>query len=169
MDAIELLERLGHVEPAEPEVLNRTAVALLALATIEQEEPEASTAEDFDGIVRGFRGVGIASSSSSSTHPDGLRRRRRRVFGGAAVGGGQRGCCRCPVHHTCSAGLPRRAFPIGGGRRTYAGGKRGSIPAAPSRVGCGAVLLPGQHRAAGMHHANRQWTRVCPLRIDDYP
>lgn len=52
MDAIELLEQLGRVEPADPDVLNRTADALWALAVAESQGAGVSVSERSTVLTR---------------------------------------------------------------------------------------------------------------------
>ncbi|MHB1929592.1 MAG: hypothetical protein ACYDEN_06220 [Acidimicrobiales bacterium] len=84
MDTMELLEQLGRVEPAAPEVLDRTAGALLALAGAE-ERPTATATEGTGRVAQLLRPTGTnrRCASPPAWHTDGSP--RRRWGAGAAV------------------------------------------------------------------------------------
>lgn len=89
MDTMELLEQLGCVEPADQEVLARTADALLELAAAEDRRPTVGVTAPVGRVVRLIRGSDPAGGpvSPSADRADGARhqRQRRWVARAAAV------------------------------------------------------------------------------------
>ena len=86
MDTMELLEQLGLVEPADPEVLDRTAEALLVLAATEERRSTACATGSSGRVMRLVR-VADASRGPASrpAGPTDVSRRRRWVVRVAAV------------------------------------------------------------------------------------
>jgi len=83
MDSVELLEELGRVEPPHPDVLNRTAAALRALATAEERGSEVGTRDDRKARRPGpntIPATGLESGSAVLARS----RRRRSILGGVA-------------------------------------------------------------------------------------
>jgi len=88
MDTMELLKQLGCVEPADQEVLARTADALLELAAAEKRRPTVGVTAPFGRVVRLIRGPDVAGGpvSPSADRADGSHRQRRWVARVAALG-----------------------------------------------------------------------------------
>jgi hypothetical protein len=80
MDTMELLKQLGCVEPADQEVLARTANALLELAAAEKRRPTVGVTAPFGRVVRLIGGSDVAGGpvSSSADRADGSHRQRQR-------------------------------------------------------------------------------------------
>ena len=78
MAIMELLEQLGRVEPADPEVLDRTADALLVLAGDEERRAVASVNGRSGRVMRLVQGTDTNRGPASPTpgRTDGSRRRR---------------------------------------------------------------------------------------------
>ncbi len=78
MEIMELLEQLGRVEPADPEVLDRTADALLVLAGDEERRAVASVNGRSGRVMRLVQGTDTNRGPASPTpgRTDGSRRRR---------------------------------------------------------------------------------------------
>jgi len=85
MDAIELLEQLGRVEPADPDVLNRTADALWALAVAESQGAGVSVSERSTVLTRSVRRTGLAGRSASGAVARPRRGRRLGICMAAAA------------------------------------------------------------------------------------
>ena len=75
---MELLQQLGHFEPADPEVLDRTADALLVLAGDEERRAVASVNGRSGRVMRLVQGTDTNRGPASPTpgRTDGSRRRR---------------------------------------------------------------------------------------------
>jgi hypothetical protein len=80
MDTMELLEQLGCVEPADHEVLARTADALLELAAAEKRRPTVGVTAPFGKVVRLIGGSDVAGGpvSPSADRAGGSHRQRQR-------------------------------------------------------------------------------------------
>ena len=83
MDTVELLEQFGRVEPPDPNVLNRTADALLALASAEERGSEVGTRNDRRSRRSGRKAIVHADLNSRSGVLAGSRRRRM-ILGGVS-------------------------------------------------------------------------------------
>ncbi|HEY5024226.1 MAG TPA: CU044_5270 family protein [Acidimicrobiales bacterium] len=79
MNAIELLEQIGVVEPADPEVLDRTAEAVLAVAATEARHGEKATSENGAELFSMRRGVELVRASNSASNKR-LRGNRSRGY-----------------------------------------------------------------------------------------
>jgi len=85
MDTIEFLEQLGRVEPADPDVLNRTADALWALAAAESQGAGARVSERSTMTVRSVRRTGLVGPSASVAIARPRRYRRRGICIAVAI------------------------------------------------------------------------------------
>jgi hypothetical protein len=83
MDTVELLERLGRVEPPDPDVLNRTANMLLALAAAEEQGSKVDTRDDRRARRPGRSPDTRQGLTSGSAVLSGSRSRRM-ILGGVA-------------------------------------------------------------------------------------
>jgi hypothetical protein len=85
MDTIERLEQLGRVEPADPDVLNRTADALWALAAAESQGAGVHVSERSTMMTRSLRRTGLVGRSASAAVSRPRRYRRPGICIAAAA------------------------------------------------------------------------------------